>query len=129
MFDLCIYTKKADRITAVTRNCCFSVSCSSFFPIFVCGNGEISVTKPQLRVAAKRYKPFYKKPQTQQPMKLFDDKKITIIIISFVIGLIFSGYLIYDQQGVFGEKDIITLGITVQIPVILTTQFQFKVTT
>jgi len=41
-------------ITAVTRNCCFSVSCSSFFPIFVCGNGEISVTKPQLRVAAKR---------------------------------------------------------------------------
>jgi len=62
-------------------------------------------------------------------MKLFDDKKITIIIISFVIGLIFSGYLIYDQQGVFGEKDIITLGITVQIPVILTTQFQFKVTT
>ena len=32
-------------ITAVTRNCCFSVSCSPFFPIFVCGNGEISVAK------------------------------------------------------------------------------------
>ena len=43
-------------VTAVTRNCCFSVSCSSFFPIFVFGNGEISVAKPQLRVAAKRYK-------------------------------------------------------------------------
>ena len=43
-------------ITAVTRNCCFSVSCSSFFPIFVFGNGENSVAKPQLRVAAKRYK-------------------------------------------------------------------------
>jgi len=43
-------------ITAVTRNCCFSVSCSHFFPIFVCGNGEISVAKPQLRVAAKRWR-------------------------------------------------------------------------
>ena len=43
-------------ITAVTRNCCFSVSCSSFFPIFVFGNGEISVAKPQLRVAAKRWR-------------------------------------------------------------------------
>jgi len=41
-------------ITAVTRNCCFSVSCSPFFPIFVYGNGENSITKPQLRVAAKR---------------------------------------------------------------------------
>ena len=43
-------------ITAVTRNCCFSVSCSPFFPIFVFGNGENSVAKPQLRVAAKRWR-------------------------------------------------------------------------
>ena len=42
-------------ITAVTRNCCFSVSCQLFFPIFVLGNGEFSVAKPQLRVAAKRW--------------------------------------------------------------------------
>ena len=47
---------KKPHITAVTRNCCFSVSCSSFFPIFVCDNGQNSVAKPQLRVASNRWR-------------------------------------------------------------------------
>ena len=57
-------------ITAVTRNCCFSVSCSSFFPIFVFGNGQNSVAKPQLRVASNRYQPLLsaRKPK-QNDMK------------------------------------------------------------
>ena len=57
-------------ITAVTRNCCFSVSCSSFFPIFVCGNGENSVAKPQLRVAAKRYELVFKNRELKNIIKI-----------------------------------------------------------
>ena len=57
-------------ITAVTRNCCFSVSCSSFFPIFVFGNGEISVAKPQLRVAAKRYELVFKNRELKNIIKI-----------------------------------------------------------
>jgi hypothetical protein len=46
--------KEKRRVTAFTQNCWFSVWCQLFFPIFNLGNGEISVTKSQPLVAAKR---------------------------------------------------------------------------
>ena len=60
-------------ITAVTRNCCFSVSCSSFFPIFVFGNGENSVAKPQLRVASNRWQQLVPKKPDKYWQKFFLD--------------------------------------------------------
>ncbi len=49
---------------------------------------------------------------TDNKPKLFDKKRIRTMVISGSIGVVFSGYLFYEQKGFFDMFDLIILGIT-----------------
>jgi hypothetical protein len=42
-------------------------------------------------------------------MQLVDKKKKVIMIASIILGLGFSSYLIYEQEGQFGKSEIISI--------------------
>lgn len=50
-------------------------------------------------------------------MKLFDKKRIIIIGASIILGLIFTGYILYEQSGKLGLTEFIVLGLTLVIAV------------
>ncbi len=52
-------------------------------------------------------------------MKLYDNKRITLIIFSIIGGLAFSAFLLYDQSGKIGQTEIIALTLTVVIAVVI----------
>jgi hypothetical protein len=50
-------------------------------------------------------------------MKLYDNKRITLIIFSIISGLAFAAYLLYDQSGTIGRTEIIALTLTAIIAI------------
>jgi len=48
-------------------------------------------------------------------MKLYDNKRIGLIIVSTILGICFAAYLLYEQRGVLGRTEYIVLGITLSI--------------
>jgi LPXTG-motif cell wall-anchored protein len=50
-------------------------------------------------------------------MKLFDKKRIIIIVVSLILGLIFAGYILFKQTGELGSTELIALGLTLIIAV------------
>lgn len=50
-------------------------------------------------------------------MKLFDKKRIITISVSILVGLIFTGYILYDQSGKLGLTEFIAIGLTLVIAV------------
>ncbi|MBK8735825.1 MAG: hypothetical protein KBF69_02775 [Saprospiraceae bacterium] len=52
-------------------------------------------------------------------MKLYDNKRITLIIFSIIGGLAFAAFLLYDQSGKIGQTEIIALTLTAVIAVVI----------
>ncbi len=52
-------------------------------------------------------------------MKLYDKKRIAIIIFSIIGGLAFATYLLYDQRGTIGQTEIIALTLTAIIAIVI----------
>lgn len=50
-------------------------------------------------------------------MKLYDNKRIGLIIISIVLGICFAAYLLYEQKGELGRTEYIVLGLTLSIAI------------
>jgi hypothetical protein len=54
-------------------------------------------------------------------MKLYDRKRIALIIFFIIVGMIFSAYLLYDQRGTIGRTEIIALILTAVIAIAIAT--------
>jgi hypothetical protein len=52
-------------------------------------------------------------------MKLYDNKKIILIIISIIVGLLLFAYITFEQKGSFGKTDIISMIITAFVGIII----------
>jgi hypothetical protein len=52
-------------------------------------------------------------------MKLYDNKRIALIIFSIIGGLAFAAYLLYDQRGTIGKTEIIALTLTAIIAIVI----------
>jgi len=50
-------------------------------------------------------------------MKLYDYKRIAVIFFSIILGLAFSAYLLFEQIGVFGKKEILILTAIIAITI------------
>ena len=50
-------------------------------------------------------------------MKLYDKKKIRLIIFSIIGGMIFSTFLLYEQRGKIGKVELFALGFTLLIAI------------
>lgn len=52
-------------------------------------------------------------------MKLYDNKRIALIIISIICGLVFTAYLFYEELGTIGQREIVILALTAAITIIM----------
>jgi len=52
-------------------------------------------------------------------MKLYDNKRIALIIFSIIGGLAFDTFLLYDQSGTIGQTEIIALTLTDIIAIVI----------
>jgi polyferredoxin len=50
-------------------------------------------------------------------MKLIDRKRLILIAVSIILGLVFGAFLIYDQLGYFDWIGFAALGITLSITI------------
>jgi len=52
-------------------------------------------------------------------MKLYDNKRITLIIFSIIGGIAFAAFLLYDQRGTIGQTEIVALSLTAIIAIVI----------
>ena len=52
-------------------------------------------------------------------MKLYDNKRIALIIFSIISGLALTTYLFYEQLGKIGQREIFILAVTTAIAIII----------
>jgi hypothetical protein len=52
-------------------------------------------------------------------MKLYDNRRIGLIIIAIICGLGFTTYLFYEQLGKIGQTEILILSLTTAIAIII----------
>jgi hypothetical protein len=52
-------------------------------------------------------------------MKLYDKKRIGLISISIIFGICFATYILYEQKGRIGNNELLVLGITLVVAIVI----------